>query len=127
MALALRYNGTSRVIGRVVPGSKMSRDREKQMVPCVPPREKDIKLDGENQLQENRAQHPGAGGSPDPGVRKTGVKKPKNVAGKTGAGRRHEVTHFISGDIPTSPCLLYSQDWKLVPNHPHMGYVVLIP
>lgn len=92
MALALRYNGTFWVIGRVTPGSKMSRDHEKQVVPCVLPSEKDRKLE-KNQPQGNRTWHPGVNW---PYSQKNGGKKPKNVAGETGAGRRHGAIHFIS-------------------------------
>ena len=76
--------------GEVGPGSKMSRDHKRQMVPCEPP--------GKGQKT--------ALGKTDTEKRNTAPRDPRKKAqecgwrtGGIGAGVRHEVTHFVSREI----------------------------
>lgn len=76
--------------GEVVPGSKMSRDHERQMVPCEPPGKGQKTVLGKTDTEKwNTAPRDPRKKAQECGCRIGGI----------GAGVRHEVTHFVSREI----------------------------
>ena len=102
----------------VIPGSKMSRDHERQVVPCEPPgKEQKTSLGKTDKDKWNTVPRDPRKKAQECGCRIGGI----------GAGVRHEVTHFVFREISTSPIpCMPSRLEACTKSLPQMRQVVLI-